>query len=39
VRSQILAQSEAEQKDMDKQIEKERNQGKIEADTTQFGLA
>ena len=39
VRSQILAQSEAEQKDMDKQIEQERNQGKIEADTTQFGLA
>jgi hypothetical protein len=39
VRSNILTQSESEMKAMDKEIEAERNQGKIEADTTQFGLA
>ena len=38
VRTQVLGQSEAESKEMDRQIEKERNLGKIEADTTQFGL-
>jgi hypothetical protein len=38
VRTQVLGQSEAESKDMDRQIEQERNQGKIEADTSQFGL-
>lgn len=39
VRKNVLGQSEAEIRDMDKQIERERNAGKIEADTTQFGLA
>ena len=38
VRHMVLGHSEAEVKDMDRQIEKERNLGKIEADTTQFGL-
>jgi hypothetical protein len=39
VRRNILSQTESEIRDMDRQIEKERNAGKIEADTTQFGLA
>jgi hypothetical protein len=39
VRKHVLGQSDAEIRDMDRQIERERNAGKIEADTTQFGLA
>ena len=39
VRKNVLGQSDAEIRDMDRQIERERNAGKIEADTTQFGLA
>jgi hypothetical protein len=39
VRKNVLGQSESEIRDMDRQIERERNAGKIEADTTQFGLA
>ena len=38
VRRNVLGQSEAEIRDMDRQIERERNAGKIEPDTTQFGL-
>jgi len=38
VRKNVLGQSEAEIRDMDRQIERERNQGKIEADTSSFGL-
>jgi hypothetical protein len=38
VRRNVLGQSEAEIRDMDRQIEKERNAGKIEADTSTFGL-
>jgi hypothetical protein len=39
VRRNVLGQSEADIRDMDRQIEKERNAGKIEPDTSQFGLA
>jgi hypothetical protein len=38
VRRNVLGQSESEIRDMDRQIERERNAGKIEPDTTQFGL-
>jgi hypothetical protein len=38
VRKNVLGFSEAEIKQMDKEIERERNAGKIEPDTTQFGL-
>jgi hypothetical protein len=38
VRKNVLGFNEAEIKQMDREIEKERNQGKIEPDTTQFGL-
>jgi hypothetical protein len=35
----VLGFNESEITAMDREIEKERNQGKIEPDTTQFGLA
>ena len=38
VRKNVLGFNEAEIKEMDKEIEKERNAGKIEPDTSQFGL-
>jgi len=38
VRRNVLGQSEADIRDMDREIEKERNAGKIEPDTSQFGL-
>jgi hypothetical protein len=38
VRKNVLGFSEAEIKAMDKEIESERNAGKIEPDNTQFGL-
>lgn len=38
VRRNVLGFSESEIKQMDKEIEKERNLGKIEPDTSQFGL-
>jgi hypothetical protein len=38
VRKNVLGFSEAEIKQMDKEIERERNAGKIEPDTSQFGL-
>lgn len=38
VRKNVLGFNEAEIKQMDKEIERERNAGKIEPDTTQFGL-
>ena len=39
VRKNVLGFNESEITAMDREIEKERNQGKIEPDTTQFGLA
>lgn len=39
VRKNILGFSEAEMKEMDREIEAERNAGKIEPDNAQFGLA
>ena len=38
LRKNVLGFNEAEIKEMDKEIEKERNAGKIEPDTSQFGL-
>ena len=38
IRKNVLGFNEAEIKEMDKEIEKERNAGKIEPDTSQFGL-
>jgi hypothetical protein len=38
VRKNVLGFNEAEIKQMDREIERERNQGKIEPDNTQFGL-
>jgi len=38
VRKNVLGFNEAEIKQMDREIEKERNQGKIEPDNAQFGL-
>jgi hypothetical protein len=38
IRKNVLGFNEAEIKQMDKEIERERNAGKIEPDTSQFGL-
>jgi hypothetical protein len=38
VQKNVLGFSESEIKDMERQIERERNAGKIEPDNTQFGL-